>query len=197
MLNNIEMDVIDPVNCSIESITDLDPDDLKICTKCKRVLSKSYFTVHRRCPDGLSYICKDCAKKEARLSYDRIGKHTEPRKTKESIIFRIRRWSKSTISNHRKKGHKVDIKLDELVNFVTNKKNCAYCDGLLKWEYGNGGSANNSPTLDRINNAQIITINNVQILCRRCNTAKLDRSHDDFVRYCTLIRNKFDSIEYV
>ena len=46
------------------------------------------------------------------------------------------------------------------------------------------------PTLDRVDNEDELREDNVQILCRRCNTIKMDRPMKDFVSYCKMIVKK-------
>ena len=54
----------------------------------------------------------------------------------------------------------------------------------------------NSPTLDRINNENVITNENIWIICSRCNATKLDRTLSEFIDYCQyIIDNKKQLLE--
>jgi hypothetical protein len=55
--------------------------------------------------------------------------------------------------------------------------------GKASWE---------SPSVDRLSNSDILTVNNIQIICRRCNTTKLDRTMEEFVDYCKMVAKKFN-----
>ena len=64
------------------------------------------------------------------------------------------------------------------------------CDEPLDWEYGTGRN-DNSPTLDRVNNENILTLDNTWIICSRCNATKHNRTMKEFINYCTMISDKF------
>jgi len=48
-----------------------------------------------------------------------------------------------------------------------------------------------SATLDRINNENHMSIDNVQILCHSCNTAKGTKPMEEYIDHCKFIANKF------
>jgi hypothetical protein len=55
---------------------------MKICTKCKQEKDESSFYVDRSHKDGLSYYCKDCARKRGRDFY-----HNNPNQ-KNKVVTR-------------------------------------------------------------------------------------------------------------
>jgi 5-methylcytosine-specific restriction endonuclease McrA len=73
--------------------------------------------------------------------------------------------------------------------------NCKYCNNALDYITPYGDRKNidraNAPTVDSINNENILTIHNIEILCWRCNTTKLDRTKKDFYEYCKNFYLKF------
>lgn len=83
------------------------------------------------------------------------------------------------------------MKSIDLIKIAYNNENCAICGKLLRWERGYGKCAHDSPTLDRIDNENFIDVNNTQILCHRCNTAKGDLDMSSFVSYCEMVVKKF------
>jgi len=50
-----------------------------------------------------------------------------------------------------------------------------------------------SPTLDRVNNEDVIRKDNILILCYKCNATKRDRTLEEFVGYCSAVAKKFYS----
>jgi len=99
-------------------------------------------------------------------------------------------WVNSTISKHKRK-YQVNISRNELIILAKNIKYCTYCN--VKMNYNRGkGIQDNSPALDRIDNEKILNMNNVQIICHKCNTTKSNRTHKEFINYCKMIVNKFE-----
>jgi 5-methylcytosine-specific restriction endonuclease McrA len=109
---------------------------------------------------------------------------------KSNYLKKIHRyWAQNSIYNHRKRKFIIKVTTDELENLAKNTQECLYCGEKLNWSWGRGHSSH-SPTLDRINNEVEIRIDNVEIICRRCNATKYDRSKEDFIRYCEMIVNR-------
>lgn len=52
---------------------------------------------------------------------------------------------------------------------------------------------NKSPTLDRLDNEEVIRSDNVLILCYKCNATKRDRTLKEFLDYCRVVVTKFHS----
>ena len=71
---------------------------------------------------------------------------------------------------------------------------CFICGAVLDWQLGNKGRMkSNSPTLDRVDNENVIRKNNILILCYKCNATKRDRTFEEFVEYCDAAARKFHS----
>jgi len=45
----------------------------------------------------------------------------------------------------------------------------------------------NSATLDRMNNEEIMTINNIQIICSKCNRTKSNKTMSEFIEWCNIV----------
>ena len=165
----------------------------KLCTKCgvEKELSEYSF---RSDNDKRRNECKDCIKK-----YMRVWRG----KNKEKIAIDGRRWREENSvrawatyvrRNHRRDGFKFNATINEIIDFAEcHGGACYYCGIELDYSYGtkDGKIQKNSPSLDRIYNNQVMTLENSQILCSKCNTTKSDRTHDEFVQYCKTIVEKF------
>jgi hypothetical protein len=103
-----------------------------------------------------------------------------------------RKWASSTICNHRRKKYSVNINLDELTELADTTETCSLCGCKLNWSLGSKDrrSKDNSPSLDRIDNSNIINNNNIQIICHQCNTTKGKRTMEEFINYCKKISMK-------
>ena len=56
---------------------------------------------------------------------------------------------------------------------------------------------NRSPTLDRLDNENVIRSDNILILCYQRNATKRDRTLEEFLDYCNAVAKKFHShLEY-
>ena len=148
----------------------------KRCSKCGEVKPINEFHKNKANKDGHRYSCKIC-----------LFEHKRKRMSKNPYKF----WVNNTLRKHKHKGFKVNISRDELIEIAKNTTNCPFCGCKLEWSYGKGASKN-SPTLDRINNEGVLTLKNTQILCRRCNGIKQEKSMQEFIEYCTIISNKFN-----
>jgi hypothetical protein len=102
-------------------------------------------------------------------------------------------WAIGTLSQHRRKGNEIEISTDELEIKAKQSTHCNFCGCKLNWGYGKGHSQN-SPSLDRINNENIITSDNIQILCTKCNASKQDRTMSELINWCKTIVKKFDLV---
>jgi 5-methylcytosine-specific restriction endonuclease McrA len=70
---------------------------------------------------------------------------------------------------------------------------CGICGCELDWEGDRSNKNDNRPTLDRANNESHIAIDNIQIICRKCNRTKSDRTMSEFIEYCRNVTNRFKS----
>jgi hypothetical protein len=140
-----------------------------------------------------SKVCKDC---------DKINRHKH-RETLRAAAIRwhsknpLRSWANQTIKNHRKKGFDVQFTNLELVEVAKSSAHCHYCEIELRWDRNVPGQkpAHNVPTLERINNEQHLDLDNIAIICLRCNTTKGPRTMSEFVTYCQRIAARFGHVK--
>jgi len=180
---------------------------VKRCGSCGETKDDSEFQKDKRNKDGLRYRCKDC-ERAAKKIYYKDNKQvvvayskTYYENNKETYLESSRKWRKNnpertwvnnTLSHHSYRGYIITITKEELEQMLKSTKTCIYCGRELHYSYGDRKTAkSDSPTLDRIDNEQELTKENVQIICKECNTAKGSKPHDVFVEYCYSIGQKF------
>ena len=117
-------------------------------------------------------------------------KHPEQYK-QQKIRYRLKHrrgsWARATLSRHRHKGYITEITSSELTEIARRTEHCYYCGCEFDWDPKHGKCLPNSPSMDRIDNDQIIRKTNIRIICHSCNTTKLDRTHEEFVEYCKTV----------
>lgn len=96
-------------------------------------------------------------------------------------------WAHRTIASHRRKGYIVSITPLELLEYAKGIKQCPYCGKTLNWTPFKGNADPLSPSVDRRDNQNHLTLENINIICVSCNRTKNDRSHVEFVEYCKRI----------
>lgn len=172
----------------------------KICTKCNIEKDISEFSKARNRADGYQTWCKSCYKiyrdthdvnsrKEYHHNY--YKENAIILREKHKIYYSTengykRKWVSTSLNSHRRRGYDVRISNQQLYDFIQDKYTCAYCGIVLKWE-SNGGFVDDSPTVDRVDNENYIDMNNIQIICTKCNGTKRNRTHKEFVEYCNNI----------
>ena len=147
--------------------------ELRQCSCCGELKPlNDFYTAKGK--DGTIYIrriCKQCVYRQQLVDINKSPK---------------RSWCITTLSNHKQKQNIIiDISLDELHEFVEDKDYCYICGKELDWSRGKKGHIQpNSPTLDRLNNSNVISVDNIQILCSECNAMKQNKSIIDLVDWC-------------
>jgi hypothetical protein len=183
----------------------------KKCSKCKQIKEVSEFNRNKKEKDGLQSWCKVCSKqaqkkyrktekgKESYTKYQREWRNSKKGKElsrKQLKKKPYRHWARSTLADHRKKGNEIKITFDELETLAKQSTYCKICGCELMWGYGNknGKVQSNSPTLDRIDNGNTISVDSIQILCHSCNTTKRHRTMDQMLQYCKNFVKKFEEV---
>ncbi len=149
---------------------------VKQCPKC----GKFWMTENVNESDGFRGQCEECEKK-----------------MRWFVKNPKRVWAARTLGGHRQRGFEVEITVDLLFDLALYTEECWICGCELDWSVGTKGKAKpNSPTLDRINNDSVLTLDNVQIICYRCNMAKSTMSMDEFTDYCTAVSERLRECGY-
>ena len=158
---------------------------MKRCYRCKEIKPITEFYKNRAKKDGIATPCKSCHRE-----IDKEKWKNNPEKCREAVAsFFLRRpfynWARKSLYSHKKKGVKIELGNKELEQMAINAKFCPLCGCELKLNKENVKS--NSPTLDRINNENVIRKDNVMIICQQCNITKGERTLKEFIDYCKLI----------
>ena len=137
------------------------------CCRCK--IEKDFSSYFARNSDkkfGITYCCKKC-----------ISETSLKKKMKDPQMD----WSKRTHCSHKGRFNSINFTVEELYFIAKNSKNCSFCGNDFCWT--NTKPLPNSPSLDRLDNNEDLTLDNISIICRKCNTTKLDRSLEEFRDY--------------
>lgn len=162
------------------------------CSRCRLDKPIEEFRVRKNSNSGYTSACKACLKLYERNHYKKNTLIERIRKINNKNINQKRYWASSSISSHRSRKLKINISINELEQLAIQTTHCYYCGRKLDYSFGKKkNSKSNSPTLDRINGENELTINNVRIICHSCNSTKRDRTHIQFINYCKMISNKF------
>lgn len=188
----------------------------KICNKCGEIKSINEFSKDLSKKDKLSSLCKKCKSEHKKKYYknntEKCREYSKKYREKNPERYKkirkrwrennpeyqkeyrknnpVKHWSYATIKNHRSKGFKILFESKDLILIAKNTKKCPICDCKLDWKYGTGLN-DNTPNLDRINNEKILTLDNTQIICWRCNRAKGQMNMKEFINYCKHIADKY------
>lgn len=106
------------------------------------------------------------------------------------ISRKYRIWAYAVLYRH-KKEYEISISLDDLEQLAKNSPTCYYCGTTLIY-YGNKTICRTSPTLDRIDNSNILTSKNVRIICHRCNSGKSSDTEEEYITRCRHIVDRRD-----
>lgn len=142
-------------------------------------------------------MCKSCHSIYQIQNGDRINAHRRNNRSNTTAIsdkkYRLthqyRYKAASTLKSHRAKGYIINVTVSEIEQLFVNTTHCQICGIELKFNTTRPRS--NSPTLDRIDNQNELSIDNVWIICHRCNVSKHNRTMRGLYNWCKEIVEKF------
>lgn len=166
-------------------------DVLRTCNRCNRKLPVSDFY---NPPSGIRYSCKKC-EYDYYVSYKKAHPGFQRERDKEYTRRNPRRrWATACLSGHRRRGYAIEMTCQELYEIALKTEYCFICGTTINWQLGNKGNMkNDSPTLDRLDNENVIRKDNILILCYKCNATKRDRTLNEFLDYCDAVVTRFHS----
>jgi hypothetical protein len=153
------------------------------CCSCKSAVLLSEFHTDNRRPSGLRGTCKNC-KREKQKVYKTTEKGYAVFKKASNKFVRTNYGRFAHLVNiAKKKGMECTLTLEHFSKLI--EKSCEYCGGKLE-ETGYG--------LDRKNNKEGYTVDNVVPCCKICNQTKMDIfSFDEMKEIGKIIRRILDS----
>ena len=151
---------------------------MRECPNCSIVKSPEEFTKWRK-------HCRSC-----KQFYDRAYKASKKDHIKKSQQDYAknnphRHWATGSIRNHKKLGILFLFTRAELEDLAKDTPCCLYCGVLLDWSYGEKtGPSENSPSLDNKDLKTALRLDDIDLVCYRCNRTKADRTTKGFLEYC-------------
>ncbi len=159
--------------------------EIIICEKCGGAFNNK--VNHTQNEKIYKSLCIPCRLKMKNILYEK--------KLKLTGKYTLTRWISNILAQHRKKFN-VNIDTLELTEKWKNITHCYICGIKLDWSYNKKKIQGNSPSIDRINNENFMNINNVQLICTRCNRIKSDNTMDNFIKSCKKIVDYNKNIKY-
>jgi hypothetical protein len=108
----------------------------------------------------------------------------------------IKKWCKGTIASHNARGFEIAFTREQLQEHVMKIDKCVYCKRTLDWSSATRLSPL-TPSLDRIDLKNKITLYNIDIICHQCNATKGSRTKGEFIKYCRLVTTTFIKDKFV
>jgi len=163
----------------------------KICSRCKAEKEITEFFRQPRNKDGLFSICKECTYlrtkpylkkwyqknkiKQLQVGKKYYKKNNEKRKKyQQNYNLKPEKRYKKYIEGAKIRNITFDLTFNQFMTFW--EKPCSYCGNKIK-----------TIELDRMENNQGYTINNIISCCLICNKMKRILSKNDFVNQCKKI----------
>ena len=153
--------------------------------------------------DNTQIICNECNVMKCNRTMDEYIQYLKTIKThpftKPSHLDhtinppskKISTWANSTYSGHKSKGYQLSFTRQDILFLYAQTQKCPICGCEL--EHGIKNSHQNSPSLDRINNKKgNLTIEDVWIICHRCNTSKQQFTLSEWKEYAERVCNLWE-----
>lgn len=179
-------------------------DTVKTCTKCGMLkpATLEYFSPHKGCRNGLNPVCRECQRSYLRawkrIHAERIGArrralyaertavvHAErERQRKQTYPLRIRAqiMRQGMIDRSRKMSLPFDrdiLTVEYIIDWIRRTPSCPCCGIRIDYNFKFGQRNNASPSIDRVNSGGGYTLDNVALICWRCNNLKRDATVEE------------------
>ncbi len=167
---------------------------MKKCSRCGQWKHISEFHKTKNGKYGVRSICKECANKYTKEYYEsnteyykeyyennKDCKKKYAKEYRENVTNYKRQKIGISLRKHKKQGYDVLVTTDECMGM--DNDHCFYCGCRLEWEYGTGFT-NCSPTIDRKENENTLTKDNIVFACRSCNGIKGDGTTKEMIERC-------------
>jgi len=165
---------------------------------CREMKDVEKFSNDASRKTGLSPRCKTCQAKRVRqwrtASKDAAENDGDATNRAQWLLTKPwKYWSNRTRTNHRSRGYDVSgLSRSDLEEKAEATEFCPICGVRLNWDFAaRKRHDGDTPTLDRIHNDNVLTPENVWVVCHRCNGAKGAMSFAEFVRHCQTVGERF------
>ena len=142
----------------------------KVCSKCECTKLVREFSKNKLKHDGLNAWCKQCMKTYCneyhQNNYDKEISVARSTKMRKQNPCRYR--ASITLNNHKRNGYIINVSIDEVERLYRNIEICPICGCILTHDLG-VGQRQTASSLDRKNNETELRIDNIWIICHKCN----------------------------
>lgn len=109
-------------------------------------------------------------------------------KSNDKNRYYVSNWANRTIRDHIRRGYIINFSKNKLLNLYSQTPCCPICG----CEMGRGESMSNLPSMDRIDNKTELFIDDVWVICHKCNTTKSDLTLIEFKEYADKVCKRFN-----
>lgn len=142
--------------------------EMKTCTLCGETKPFDEFVKHKQMKDGLSYWCKECTNKRAKVYRETPSGVYTNIKSRQAFYKRHEHWRYKPVKISRE---------DFIAWYESQQKVCHYC-GIHETELSQVNDTQNTKakrlTVDCIDNDMGYSLDNIVLACGRCNFIKND-----------------------
>jgi len=103
----------------------------------------------------------------------------------------IKAWVVRSFCGHKKRGFVVDISVNDLIERAENTNECPRCGVKFDWKNGRHLKNWQMPCIACLTHNQTLTLENIEIICKKCNTQQNNDSLEEFFSYCRQFINLY------
>jgi len=89
----------------------------------------------------------------------------------------------------------VELTVEQLYAIAVKTRRCPLCGCVLDYQRGTHCRKTNGASLDRKDNENVVTKDNVWVICSMCNTTKSNRTLDEFIEYMRVCLKNYDNVK--
>jgi hypothetical protein len=193
----------------------------KICSRCKQEKNIENFYNHRLHEDGYSSWCIDCYKEYKKEYYQKNKEEIKKLcKKRSKIYYKLHKKERKNYYNHHKEEIKIyrltpisiykslqrsaerrhiefNLNKEDFINWYdSQEKKCYYCKRTLdkiKQDLIEPDIYKNRLTIDRKDNQKGYTLDNITLVCGRCNMTKSNYfTEKEMFKIAEIIKNKYE-----
>jgi len=165
--------------------------DQKKCYMCMSLQPIENFHKNIKRKNGLQNWCKECRNKHRitrrKEINTRVRERYNPEKEKQRSMNRRaknpqRVWASKAIAGHKRRKKPCLFTINDLITIIPKNNTCVLCKKIFKWNCNDHDLA--APSLDQIDCAQALILDNAQIICKQCNGGKSTDTQLGYILNC-------------